>query len=149
MQDFTGWTPERLIARYKEVLKRRRILLEEQERRREYLIRTFSPYILATRFGIVMAQASELHRLEQHLARIEEKLPSTPEPNEVKFTDKEEHILEALGAECLTGEEIARRAGWTYNSNFKITLSNLCKRGILENSRPGYRRRRSRTSRAE
>jgi hypothetical protein len=51
----------------------------------------------------------------------------------------ESTIVEALGVDTLTGEEIAKRCKATFNSHFKSTLSALRKRGILENRAPGYR----------
>jgi hypothetical protein len=54
------------------------------------------------------------------------------------LSDTEQNILEALGTETMTGEVLAKRAGYPYNSNFKNTLSSLRKRGILGNKSPGY-----------
>jgi hypothetical protein len=54
------------------------------------------------------------------------------------LNEAEQNIIEALGKATLTGEEIGKKAGYPYNSNFKTTLSNLRKRGILENKAPGY-----------
>jgi hypothetical protein len=57
-----------------------------------------------------------------------------------RLTDTEQCILEALGSGKLTGEQLAKRAGYPCNSNFKNTLSSLVKRGLLINDRPGYRK---------
>lgn len=54
------------------------------------------------------------------------------------LTATEINILEALGRNTLIGEELAKKAGYPYNSNFKGTLSSLRKRGILGNKSPGY-----------
>jgi hypothetical protein len=54
------------------------------------------------------------------------------------LSDTEQNILEALGTQTMTGEVLAKRAGYPYNSNFKNTLSSLRKRGILGNKSPGY-----------
>jgi hypothetical protein len=54
------------------------------------------------------------------------------------LTDTESNIIEALSTNVMTGEELAVRAGYPYNSNFKSTLSSLRKRGILGNKAPGY-----------
>lgn len=58
---------------------------------------------------------------------------NTPELNEA-----EQNIIEALHTETLTGEKLAKKAGYPYNSNFKSTLSSLRKRYILGNKAPGY-----------
>lgn len=58
---------------------------------------------------------------------------NTPELNEA-----EQNIIEALHTETLTGEKLAKKAGYPYNSNFKSTLSSLRKRYILGNNAPGY-----------
>lgn len=58
--------------------------------------------------------------------------------NGVLFTDTEQNILQALGSDTLTGSELAKRAGYPLNSNFKATLSSLRKRGVLGNASPGY-----------
>ncbi|MHC4664461.1 MAG: hypothetical protein ACYS9T_00715 [Planctomycetota bacterium] len=55
-----------------------------------------------------------------------------------ELTDSESNIMEALSTNVLTGEQLATRAGYPYNSNFKNTLSSLRKRGILGNKAPGY-----------
>jgi len=52
--------------------------------------------------------------------------------------DAERNILEALGRGTMTGEKLAERAGYPFNSNFKSTLSSLRKREILGNASPGY-----------
>jgi hypothetical protein len=58
------------------------------------------------------------------------------------LNETERNILEALGDATMTGEELAPKAGYECNGHFKATLSTLVKRGLLENLRPGYRRRR-------
>jgi len=58
------------------------------------------------------------------------------EPPQLNDTDK--NIIEALGTKTLIGEELAKKAGYPFNSNFKSTLSSLRKRGILGNKSPGY-----------
>ncbi len=50
----------------------------------------------------------------------------------------ERNIIEALGADTLTLEQLAPRAGYEVNGHFKNTISSLRKRGILGNKRPGY-----------
>ncbi|MBW8015455.1 MAG: hypothetical protein FVQ82_04650 [Planctomycetes bacterium] len=54
------------------------------------------------------------------------------------FNNTEQCIIEALGKKAMTGEEIAPKAGYSYNSNFKATLAQLRKREILGNKSPGY-----------
>jgi hypothetical protein len=41
--------------------------------------------------------------------------------------------------DTLTGEEIAHRAGYPFNSRFREALAGLVRRGRLVNDRPGYR----------
>ena len=55
-----------------------------------------------------------------------------------QLNDTERYIVEALGTKTLIGEELAKKAGYPYNSNFKSTLSSLRKRDILGNKSPGY-----------
>jgi hypothetical protein len=55
-----------------------------------------------------------------------------------QLNDTERNIVEALGTKTLIGEELAKKVGYPYNSNFKSTLSSLRKRGILGNKSPGY-----------
>ena len=71
-------------------------------------------------------------------------VPATDE----HLSDTEANIVEALGTQRLTGEALAKQAGYPFNSNFKSTLSSLRKRGVLGNASPGYfvtaaRRRRA------
>jgi len=54
------------------------------------------------------------------------------------LTDTESNIVEALSKDVMTGEKLAEKAGYPYNSNFKNTLSSLRKREILGNKAPGY-----------
>jgi len=56
----------------------------------------------------------------------------------LSLNDTERNILEALGQGTMTGEKLAKRAGYPFNSNLKSTLSSLRKRGILGNASPGY-----------
>jgi hypothetical protein len=58
----------------------------------------------------------------------------------VKLNATEKKLLRALGDDTLTGEELARSAGYPYNSNIKQTLSSLVKRSILGNRGSGYYR---------
>lgn len=60
-----------------------------------------------------------------------------------KITETERNILEALGEGKLNGQQLAKKAGYPCNSNFKNTLSSLVKRGLLVNDRPGYRNPKS------
>ena len=50
----------------------------------------------------------------------------------------EKNIIEALGTDTLTLEQIAPKAGYEVNGHFKEAVSSLTKRGILGNRRPGY-----------
>ena len=56
----------------------------------------------------------------------------------VELRTIEQNIIEALGTDTLTLEQIAPRAGYEVNGHFKKAVSSLSKRGILGNRRPGY-----------
>jgi hypothetical protein len=58
--------------------------------------------------------------------------------SKIELTDTEHNTIKALGRAILTGEKLAKKAGYPFNSNFKNTLSSLRKRGILGNASPGY-----------
>jgi len=66
--------------------------------------------------------------------------PQQRQTADTKLTESESYILEALGEGKLKGEQLAKKAGYPFNSNFKNTLSSLVKRGLLVNDRPGYRK---------
>lgn len=73
------------------------------------------------------------------LAKVEGKQPAeTEQDGRPSLSDTERNILEALGTQTMTGEVLAKKAGYPYNSNFKSTLSSLRKRGILGNKSPRY-----------
>ena len=63
-----------------------------------------------------------------------------PALNPVKLNATEKKLLHALGNATLTGEALASRANYPYNSNMKQTLSSLVKRKILGNKGSGYYR---------
>lgn len=68
-------------------------------------------------------------------------LGTSPEPvkDRSQLNDAEQNIIEAVGEKMLIAEEVAKKAGYPCNSNFKSTLSSLRKRGILDNRFPkGY-----------
>ena len=50
----------------------------------------------------------------------------------------ERNIIEALGTDTLTLEQLAPKAGYEVNGHFKKAVSLLSKREILGNKRPGY-----------
>ena len=50
----------------------------------------------------------------------------------------ERNILEALGGDTMTLEQLAPKAGYEVNGHFKKAISSLRKRGILGNKKPGY-----------
>jgi len=66
--------------------------------------------------------------------------PQQRQTDDTKLTETEGNILEALGEGKLKGGQLAKKAGYPFNSNFKNTLSSLVKRGLLVNDRPGYRK---------
>jgi hypothetical protein len=53
---------------------------------------------------------------------------------------REQDIMDALGDQRLTAEELAKRAGYKADGYFRSLLSRLRKRGLLVNLRPGYQR---------
>jgi len=68
------------------------------------------------------------------------RLPDTEDyPRHSQLTTTEEMILEALGSQVLQARQLLRIAGYDNSSHYRAILSNLCKRGILVNSREGYR----------
>lgn len=71
------------------------------------------------------------------VSRAIERLDSTT--NSENLSEIESNILDALGGETLTGEQISRKAGYPFNSTFKAVLASLRRRNILENLSPGYR----------
>jgi hypothetical protein len=81
-------------------------------------------------------------QLADELVRIiDEKRPTTahaPRPSLDLTTDTERNIVEALAAQTLKGEDIAKKAGYPYDSHFRTVIANLKKRGILCNEGEGY-----------
>ena len=88
-----------------------------------------------------MADHVRLLRSQAESSVSKEGYSAIADPNRsanVELSDTEGNIIEALGQNKLTGEKIAKKVGYTFNSNFKSTLSSLRKRGILGNASPGY-----------
>ena len=56
----------------------------------------------------------------------------------IELNRTEKIIVEALGDDVLTVEELAVKAGYEVSGYFRRTLSSLRKRGILANKKPGY-----------
>ena len=56
------------------------------------------------------------------------------------LSQREQDIMDALGDQTLTAEELAKRAGYRLDGYFRSLLSRLRKRGLLVNLRPGYQR---------
>lgn len=83
-------------------------------------------------------EKAQLDRIEAMLTRLFSSLHA-----EDRLTDREQDILDALGDEKMTGEELAKASGYEYDGHFKSLLSSLVKRGLLLNDHPGYRRRKS------
>jgi hypothetical protein len=85
-----------------------------------------------------------LWELEQYLGRKKSERGSasapvaTPAQPLPTLNDLEETIVEALGTDRLTGEQIARKTRCQFNSNFKSTLARLVVRDILVKRSPGY-----------
>lgn len=57
---------------------------------------------------------------------------------ESSLTDREKNIAEALAGDTMTGQALADKAGYTFNSDFRRTLSFMVKRGHLAKRRGGY-----------
>jgi hypothetical protein len=70
--------------------------------------------------------------------RHELKYVSVPTAEILPLGETEQNIIRHLGLDRMTGEELAKKAGYKCNSNFKNRLSALRKQGILCNSTPGY-----------
>jgi hypothetical protein len=50
----------------------------------------------------------------------------------------EKNIIEALGTDTLTLEQLAPKAGYEVGGYLKQAVASLSKRGIIGNKRPGY-----------
>ncbi len=59
------------------------------------------------------------------------------------LSQREQDILEALGDQTMTADELAKRSGYKLDGYFRSLLTRLRKRGLLLNLRPGYRRAES------
>lgn len=57
---------------------------------------------------------------------------------QLSLSEADNNIIEALGRDTVKGEDLAVKAGYPYNSNFKTTCATLRKRKILGNKSPGY-----------
>jgi len=55
-----------------------------------------------------------------------------------RLSTTESNIIEALGTDTLTFEQLAAKTGYEVSGHFRRTVSSLSKRGILGNKRPGY-----------
>jgi hypothetical protein len=61
-----------------------------------------------------------------------------PPPHQL-LNEMEQNILEALGSDTLTGQQLAERAGYPSDSGtFRQVLASMVRRGVLGNMRPGY-----------
>lgn len=54
-------------------------------------------------------------------------------------TFKEQCILDAIKGDALTGPQIAKKTGFTYNSHLRVSLSGMVKRKLLKKTINGYR----------
>lgn len=98
---------------------------------------------LATSVTAARGAAINLAGKLKHIAELAKTIKIAGQENEstgtqLELNDTEQNIIEALSKNTLTGEKLAKKAGYPYNSNFKSTLSSLRKRGILGNKSPGY-----------
>jgi hypothetical protein len=86
---------------------------------------------------------AELSDLHKHLGKMKKgslfqgSLTENEKPTVHPLTEKESTILEAIQKECLTGPQIAKRSGYPYDKDLKQKLSELCKRGVLNNKKDG------------
>ncbi|MBU1259862.1 MAG: hypothetical protein KKE31_08590 [Planctomycetes bacterium] len=72
------------------------------------------------------------YRLQAEYNKFKENLSPNKSAQE-NLTDTERNIIEALGDKTMKGQELLKNAGYDYSSHYKTILSNLVKRGILEN----------------
>lgn len=56
----------------------------------------------------------------------------------IELNKTEKTIIEALGYETLTVEELTIKSGYEVSDYFRRILTSLRKHGILDNKRPGY-----------
>jgi len=56
----------------------------------------------------------------------------------INLTTAQKNIIEALGEDTLTVEQLAPKAGYELSGHFRKTVASLRKHGILGNNRPGY-----------
>jgi hypothetical protein len=64
--------------------------------------------------------------------------PGRADPASGPLSEMEKNIMEALGEQTMTGEDLAKHAGYEFSSHFRTTLTSLTKRGLIGNRRPGY-----------
>lgn len=68
--------------------------------------------------------------------------PASPDPGQdLRLSEMERIILEALKDQTLTAQQIAERSGYPYDSHLKTMLAAMRRRGLLsgEPGAPGYR----------
>jgi len=70
---------------------------------------------------------------------IEERQPPAAAAPPV-LNEMEENILEAIGDETLTGQQIAERAGYPFDGDLRVCLAAMRRRGLLagKKGQPGY-----------
>lgn len=56
----------------------------------------------------------------------------------IELTTAQKNIIEALGEDTLTVEQLAPKAGYELSGHFREAVNSLRKCGILGNNRPGY-----------
>jgi len=90
----------------------------------------------ARRIGMILrTEAKVAMKARERITRELEQCASVkPE----RLTKAERRLVEKLGKEHLTGEEIAAKLDVTYCGSFKTMLANLVKRGVLVNDCTGY-----------
>ena len=72
----------------------------------------------------------ELEAKAADLSRDHEPASQATKPK-ADLTEKENNICEAVGKKTLTGEQIAKAAGYPFNSDLRNRLSQMLKRGVL------------------
>lgn len=79
-------------------------------------------------------------RVPPSLTAVPEWMPDDARGSE--FSEFEQAIIQVVGelenGESLSGEEVATRAGYPYNSRLRDTLARLGRAGAIASRKPGY-----------
>ena len=96
--------------------------------------------VLRNQFDDLKAQSSyQSQQILEAIRRIEVLVGVTQEAaRAASLNPKERLIVQTLGTHELKGEAIAKRAGVRFTSQFRQTLSSLCKQGVIAKGTRGY-----------